>query len=84
MIPEITIKISFAGEVKEVSAGATDISAGGIEIAPPEMPTESSVDTIPPPPTLEDAVSTMSEAGIIPPPPPIAAEAEIAPPPPEK
>ena len=70
MSPEITIKISFAREVGEVSTGVTGVTVGGVEILPPEAPREGSVDQIPPPPTLEDALREMGETSAIPPPPP--------------
>lgn len=75
MISEITIKISFAGEVKEVSAGAKDTNLGEIQIPPPEEPKEIGAENrLTDPPTLEDTLGVTSEAGIIPPPPSVNVE----------
>lgn len=71
MTQEITIKIVFAREGGEVSASAVGAPLGAVEILPPEAPRETEMGQIPPPPTLEEAVSG-SELVAIPPPPSVA------------
>ncbi|MGF1612562.1 MAG: hypothetical protein ACFCVA_01250 [Gammaproteobacteria bacterium] len=64
MIPEITIKISFA----PAPGGGIEPTVAALDIAPPELPGESSVADIPPPPEGDnDSLSSFTYE--VPPPP---------------
>lgn len=81
MIPEITIKISFAEAPGAGGAAAVLAASGGVEIAPPTLGGDPAADMIPAPP--EVGAETTALAGIDVPPPPAAvgAEGEYLPPP---
>ncbi len=77
MMPEITIKISFAREVGEVSTARSVWNAAETEFVPPEIPGESDMDNIPPPPMPEEFSRDTSMAVDIPPLPTTGGEAEV-------
>ena len=74
MIPEITIKISFAEVPGASGATAVLAASGGVEIAPPTLGGDAAADMIPAPPDV--GAETGAAAGIDVPPPPAAAAAE--------
>lgn len=81
MIPEITIKISFAESPGAGVATAVLGASGGVEIAPPTLGNEAEADMILAPPEVGDETAMMAGIDI---PPPLAAarvEGEDLPPP---
>jgi hypothetical protein len=74
VIPEITIKISFAEAPGTGGATSVLAASGGIEIAPPTLGGDAAADMIPAPP--DAGAETAAAAGIDVPPPPAAAAAE--------
>lgn len=66
MIPEITIKISFA----PTSGGSgVEATVTALDIAPPQLPGEPAGAQIPPPPEFDDGATGVSFGAEVPPPP---------------
>jgi hypothetical protein len=81
MIPEITIKISFAETPGAGVATAVLGASGGVEIAPPTLGDDAEADMVLAPPEVGDETAMMAGIDI---PPPLAAagvEGEGLPPP---
>ena len=66
MIPEITIKISFA---PTPGASGVEATVTALDIAPPELPGEPAGAQIPAPPQIDDDATGVTFGAEVPPPP---------------